>query len=444
MFLAILKKNTNVSAEAKLVHACFSLRFQEFKAPAMRLDDLAGQLKISLRLLSAGIKELEQAGLIDSTVVSSGKGRPKHSYMCNSDALAKLPVVGSFEEIHIPAVEKFLGSRDIGVARVPVVDGESTAASKENEVGERLRRGRLDFFDAGNKLLVVVLLAGADRLGVVRGWSHTQLAAVIGLSVISIKGRLKKLVGLGVIRKVVPGCGSPIFKSRQKTVYLLNLNHRIFAGSDCVSEVLIHHLTFVDHGNDFRLIQRLYDEARGKVMTPQSPHSVLSLCRRVPKHAFEQLEFMLHEVASAAFMQLALNRPLTKLQMKEVQDFAADRIAEFIRRPTGSSSQENDLIAEVIEHLAFLVFLMTDELTIRLRAHVSGVLVGAGCLVMPGCIETGYQSIALLLYGAGRDKKCLVINESRSDHEIIEFEAEEEVPIEQRKRACLISAACSG
>ena len=89
--------------------------------------------------------------------------------------------------------------------------------------------------------LLVVLLAHAEELGIVRGMSYGQLQAVTGMSRERLKSQLAKLKKLGLIARHHPGILSK-GGARMRSVYVLNLAHPLLWGEDSTGLTVVYEL----------------------------------------------------------------------------------------------------------------------------------------------------------------------------------------------------------
>lgn len=120
------------------------------------------------------------------------------------------------------------------------------------------------------------------------------------------------------------------------------------------------------------------------------------LLRTLPFHAFEQLEFMLLELASKGF-ECALAEGKIDRASLEV-DAKAD-IAR-VMRSYDDGSLRSDLVSELIEGLAFLVYLLVQELDGRIRPLLAELGARDKVLMLPGNMTQGYEYIGVLVFPA--------------------------------------------
>lgn len=179
--------------------------------------ELSEKFGVSLEAVSKALKALEAQGFFTVTSAPDGKGRPKRRF--------------AFSKLLTSALEKVTPPEGYE----PVFDLEPFLAMDTNPAeGEQIRRPDWDdgvlfgnrkvgSLSATNRLLISVLLAHADKFGIVTSLGTAALRKATGLSGERLTYRLTRLVATGVIREYVPGASSRPLLGRADSIYVLNL-----------------------------------------------------------------------------------------------------------------------------------------------------------------------------------------------------------------------------
>lgn len=190
------------------------------------VSSLSKLLHSPLKAVRKALLELVDRGLVQlSTESSFSRGRPAHEYALG-EVIQKWFESNSVDYGHHQdrMAALFSGAGfSVGVvgseAQVPKLQ-EPERGRKEFPVAPE------GFLSIRNKLLLGTLLSGADRFGCVRDLPTKKLQQLTGMNSDRVKHRLGRLVSLGLIRTIVPGVSSPIFRSgRLASSFYLNLNH---------------------------------------------------------------------------------------------------------------------------------------------------------------------------------------------------------------------------
>lgn len=164
------------------------------------LNSLVSELGISRSLTANAVKQLVESKVFAGSPLRSIRGRPVVEYRLVADALA---------------------DPSMGLAK----EGVNDSVGLEEQVSHLLNYScavggmRLSYSD---RVLLAVLLAHSDQLGVVRGLGLKDIANFSGLAKPVLRHRLDVLVARQCIRAIIPGVTGGIF-SKVPSVYVLNL-----------------------------------------------------------------------------------------------------------------------------------------------------------------------------------------------------------------------------
>jgi|TARA_R110000782_G_scaffold62534_4_gene128494 DNA-binding Lrp family transcriptional regulator len=393
-----------LSANEKLVLLVFFANFEKRWTGAMTLASLAEQLGLRARLVASAVPLLLDAGFIKARTCYGSFGRPLREFAVNEVKLRALPEARKLRRESIISSGLFLQSPTIKASRLnwshqlQSLDADeysSESGEAGSSISPKVRRmieGRKGYLDASDVLLLALLLAVSDQMGVVKGWSFRQIAAAIGVTQLAVKGRLKKLVRHRVLRRVIPGVAAPIFQRKLESVILLNTNHPLFSSTGRRVSAVINRL--IGSEAEWGFVASLLIDSRSN--NPLYYGREVMLLRTLPFHAFEQLEFMLLELASKGF-ECALAEGKIDRASLEV-DAKAD-IAR-VMRGYDDGSLRSDLVSELIEGLAFLVYLLVQELDGRIRPLLAELGARDKVLMLPGNMAQGYEYIGVLVFPA--------------------------------------------
>lgn len=166
--------------------------------------------------VTKALTHLHAQGLLTIEPVPSGRGYPQRRFTFTK-RLASLLSKVMVPKGHKPVlcVESFLrserGASEDDVVRPDWVDGV---------LFEKVKRGKLS---VTNRLLVAVMLAKADRFGVVSSLGLSEMRRATGLSNDRLTYRLSRLLAIGVIRFCVHGATGRHLLGVTRSVYGLNL-----------------------------------------------------------------------------------------------------------------------------------------------------------------------------------------------------------------------------
>lgn len=405
---------------------------------------LAKQLQLSETLVSAALAELVSVGLVCRLSQVAGRGRPTISYLLAAGTIAALRANQCPYGLHSQHLQRLFS----GVAMVTERLGEPQEGRKERaaltRLGKPAPRGARGQLSACNRLLLGVLLAHADRFGMVLGVGNVALRRTTGLDPDSLRYRLQRLVALGLVRRWVPGLSSSVFSGGKiSSTYYLNLNHSMFAVKS--STAVMVHVTRdwdgkrIDHGEILRRDMQAHGSRHGETQS-ETPGAVIRFLAGQKIEVFEQLQHMLLRHASDLLSRHWLD--LDRVHPIDAGWLLAN-IAAALRKPSAlEEGQTNSELGAVVEHFCRLVFDIAREFKVRFD-QVTWLGFEPGCLsILPASANAGYQVITLVLQppplGA---PECMVLREAR--HRVVEpqtWETEAEMSLQNRQFCGLASS----
>lgn len=234
----LVNKAGAIGPEAKLLLLRFVAVSGEGPVRATTRD-LARRFGIALNVISRATSELAEAGFVVRRPVVDGRGRPAYEYEVMPGAIESLkrecpPETPShwslIELLLMEQVCQAPASREGDTAELSDdssanVDAASTLKSTPSRPS---RKGAGATLSSANRMLLLVLLAHADRMGVVQGIGGTELAALAGLASGRLATQVEKLVGLGLVRSVVNGVTGDKLLGKVPSAYVLNLQHSAY------------------------------------------------------------------------------------------------------------------------------------------------------------------------------------------------------------------------
>ncbi|NMY75870.1 hypothetical protein [Pseudomonas sp. WS 5071] len=405
---------------------------------------LAKQFQLSETLVSAALAELLSVGLVCRLSQVAGRGRPTIRYLLAAGAIATLRANQCPYRLHSQHLQRLFS----GAAMVTDRLGEPKEGRKERaaitRLGKPAPRGARGQLSACNRLLLGVLLAHADRFGVVQGVGNVDLRRATGLDTDSLRYRLQRLVALGLVRRWVPGLSSSVFSGGKiSSTYYLNLNHPIFAVKSSTA-VMVHVARDwdgkrIDHGEILRRDMQAHRSRHGETQS-ETPGAVIRFLAGQKIEVFELLQHMLLRHASDLLSRHWLD--LDRVHPIDAGWLLANIAAALRKSLALEDGQANTELEEVVEHFGRLVFDIAREFKVRFD-QVTWIGFEPGCLsILPASANAGYQVITLVLQppplGA---PECMVLRETR--HGVVEpktWETEAEMPLKDRQFCGLASS----
>ena len=398
---------------------------------------LAKELQLSETLVTDALGELVSVGVACRLSKALGRGRPSIRYQIAPGTIATLKNDQCPYELHARLLQRLFS----GVAMVIERLGEPPKGRKERmtvtKLGKPAPLGARGQLSACNRLLLGVLLAHADRFGVVQGIGSVDLRRATGLDTDSLKYRLQRLIALGLVRRHVPGLSSSVFSGGKiSSTYYLNLNHTVFAVKSSTA-VMVHaardmDAKRVDHGEVLRR-DVLAWRSRHAGDQRETPQAVIRFLAGQKIEVFEVLQHMLLRHASDL-----LSLHWFDLGHGEQVDagWLQQNIAAALRKPSAlEEGQAETELGEVVEHFCRLVFEMAQEFRSRF-GQANWVGFEPGCLsILPASEGAGYNVITLVLQPPPIEvPACMVLREERRGVVNPEtWSSEAEMPLEARQ-----------
>lgn len=222
----LLDRMKGVGPDAKLLFLRFALE-NEDRGLQATVRQLAAAYDLPINVVTEAAAELEQAGYWTRIAVFGDRGRPSCEYKVEPKAWTRLTERREAQDSASriwPYLDRlnrnYPGAR--GLEEVEGAKGKGVRSKPPSRRGEGRRLSN------PNRLLLMVFLALADDLGVVRGQGAADLAVLTGLTKGRIQTQIEKLVRLQYIRAVVPGVSGRRLFGKVPGAYVLNLHHRSY------------------------------------------------------------------------------------------------------------------------------------------------------------------------------------------------------------------------
>lgn len=400
----LLQKLTHCGPEARFILEAIASggSGSEGEGECFRGKLLAKQLRMVEGAVIAALGELVAAGVVERLEsVPAGKGRPTISYQIAPQSLAILGGRNIHMSPHAEHLNRLFSGADIPAEILGAQPKPQKERATLTKRGKRAPPGGRSRLSICNRLLLGALLANADQFGVVTGLSNLDLGRLTGLDSGSLKHRLKRLMGLGLIRSYVPGVSSVVFSAgKVSSSYFLNLNHPGFGvAGGCA--VVIHvarddQAKRIDHAEILRR-----DTLAGERSTDKkhfnTPAAVIRFLAGQEPAVFTVLQLQLLHYASDL-----LARCWSGLGAEHGVDEAwlRDRIARDLRKPSRPDGDQGEADGEwqvVISYFCRLVFEIARDYRWRFgQADWIGYDSG-DVSILPVLQDTGYWIITLLL-----------------------------------------------
>lgn len=403
----------------------FLLRFiqvNEFDAAVgLSVRSLAKQVGVTPEVASSAIEQLLQLGLLTKQSKPRRLGRPSSEYLCSKDAAESLVKDVNADSVHLSRLERLLG--DAG-----------------GQAGRRLMYA--------NRLLLAVLVAHADRFGVVVRLGLRDLSDLTGLKKEVLRQRLDTLEAQGYIRAIVPGVtGVRLFK-RTESQYFLNLGHSMLqAHSAPLSVVLGVRSHYGVDALPARVILQAVKVAKSGgtrsnyVLVRDVSYDVASL---FDDHAPNRLEPMLQAkidgyaswLLSRHFEELAEDFSVYDELMELIQEDFAHVGAEEAASPSHSGAHRN--LASLLHNEAVYQALCIKP---AIKQAMGGAREGTKFLVLPPSSEPkgrfAYWVLSVIAVDGLPSTGCQVHDDFNGLKRT--YTQESEIPLEDRYRYGLLT-----
>ena len=236
MFLsALLCEVKGLGPEAKYFLVRFIQCFGVTDPVCLGVKEFAKQVGVTDHQASAALDALVDADILIRSLVPNKRGKPARCHGIAEAFLAKLNRLAvPVGAMHKAAIERLMVHVGTDAAEIRKFQNQEKAQSLAH-LRARKKPGRLNRV---NRLLMAVLLCGADRFGVVRNLGTVQICKATGLSKERLRNRLKTLMDQALIRGYLPGLSSTVLSGKRSSVYYLNLNHEQLEGSGQTTSIL--------------------------------------------------------------------------------------------------------------------------------------------------------------------------------------------------------------
>jgi len=387
---------------------------------AFRVKPLARQLCIPEGDVSSAFAELVSADVIERLASApSGKGRPTVSYQFSPPTLMALEAQPQSYGLHSAHLERLFSGADIPTeipGKQPKIQKERASVTKNQKPAPPGARSRLSIC---NRLLLGMLLANADQFGVVKALTSKDLRLLTGFDAESLKRRLQRLVGVGLIRSCVPGVTSSIFRARRvNSTYFLNLNHPGFGVTgDCA--VMVHVVSESKAETD--AVDVLWrDILAARTVSPVSPSEtpieVIHLLANERRSVIDVLRLIIYQCASELlsrhWVDLAREGPVH-------YEWLSERIEAVLQ--CSSDPNLGDVSADlewraVISHFCNLVVRVASVYRARFEVANGVGFSSAGFSILPVSYDERERCIAMLLHPRPKElSACTVLRDGGRD-----------------------------
>lgn len=427
---------SKVDAKAKFVLLAFVLRYGASEAVPANSARRAEALGLSQQDLRHGLVQLVSEGhLLEEVSTGRQAGRPNRIFSLSKQVAALLSRSAEREAVHGDLIRRVVEGPEI-LAINPCEDqampkpGGKVAWIDGKPVPKRRNRLSLP-----NRLILAVLLAHADDFGIVRDLGGKELCQLVGLDAASLKQRVRKLISLGYIRRHIPGCASPLFSRKLKSIFVMNLNHPQLAVRN--SQVLVHQSS-VRPESENKYIRGLMVDVEAwrssERMTP-TPAQIVRKFLGEPLAVLSQLDFNMCCWASELLVAQAEGRDGKAVIRNVICEFFRDsmlcyRIQEEIPGPPSLSElRARDDRIDMLEYFFFLACQLADECRERFSICDEGCLDYRDLALVPSQLSEGNSCMALLvrMNAPQVDQDSVVITETEDGVRSMSYSRESDI-----------------
>ncbi len=341
---ALLCEIKGLKPEAKYFLVRFIQCFGVTDPVCLGVKEFAKQVGVTDRQASAALDALVDAEILVCSLVPNKRGRQARWYGVAKTFLAELNrLPAPVGVMHKSAIERLMvhGGTDAGQYEEEGISLAHLRARKKPGALSRV-----------NRLLMAVLLCGADRFGVVRNLGTVQICKATGLSKEMLRNRLKTLMYQSLIRCYLPGLTSPVLSVKRKSIYYLNLNHaQLVTGGQATS------ILAVAGGGMYLARSELLRAIRGSVnrvkseakpLDPSLEAPIFTLLAGQGRSFFRTFQGFLEEYASQLLSRNWLNLAEGGALKERVDDLQLrQQILKDFRLPAGFQAV-GDLDIDVI------------------------------------------------------------------------------------------------
>lgn len=447
---ALLFEIMGIQPEAKYFLVRFIQCFGVTDPVCLGVKDLAKQVGVTDRQVSASLTALVESNVMTVSSVPDGRGRPKRYYRLQSSFLNKLNKVSSLPVApHEIAIGSLLQHEyKTGSIMSPLAQEQNVAKGRLVALRAKRQPGRLSVV---NRLLLSVLLCRADRFGVVRDLGFATLCKLTGLNKEQLRHRVGRLIDQGLIRAYVPGATSAVFFSKVKGIYFLNLNLAELSEEIIPTSVLACPKGITSCSKVLHAFALYEDVWKGWVDDPRYMQVIRFL--KGQRLAFFQLLQSMLETCAAYLLstfwseldRLPKNKPVG-VQLQDQDPRLHELISKDLRPlsvPIGSEGSPADILLGGLFRGAYdLAAAIKEQLV-----HAPGVpFESMDFVIIPRPLSSRYAPIALLsMPKLPEGWRSNIVIEPAADETMTPqyFSSEAEIPLEERYRCGLLTRPSS-
>ncbi len=433
--------------DAKFLLIAFWKHYGSVTPKPRSQKQLAEDLRLPVQAVSKAVAQLVDVGVLRVVTQPEGKGRPRCTYEMSKAIQSALRDVEERTLNHPGLVKHVLGGERIRAIWSGWKDDAPTAKelntrSRDEKRVAPVRQGKLSL---ANRLLLMILLSHADPFGVARGLSSKELCLLTGMDAASLKQRLRRLTELGFIRRHIPGIASPVFAEKLKSVYWLNLNHLQLSPADDVVSVLLHQKV-AEPDIDYKFMAGVRFDRNSSLKGGEylTPRSVVRLLRRVPDHAFDQLELFICDCVSGFLARHWVGDSAAWRKVRGVDLKVKKQVAKFFRRPK-LGPRDNACLGrlEVISFIQHQVFELAEEVVQRFSQLSIVDFSRASYTLVPAHVSIGHRCIALLTEKTSGQAlaKHWMVTKGIDEPIVVSVARETDIPLELREQSGLLTPA---
>lgn len=436
---ALLCEIRGLQPEAKYFLVRFIQCFGVTDPVCLGVKEFAKQVGVTDHQASAALDALVDAEILIRSLVPNKRGKPARCHGIAEAFLAKLnrlPVpVGA---MHKAAIERLMVHVGTDAAEIRTFQNQESAQSLAH-LRARKKPGSLNRV---NRLLMAVLLCGADRFGVVRNLGIVQICKATGLNKERLRNRLKTLMDQALIRGYLPGLSSSVLSGKRSSVYYLNLNNEQLEGSGQTTSIL-----GVTGGNKYPdqlgLLLRIRNVANGiRKDDERAKRSlilpVLEVFAGQGLLFFRTFQALMEDYAaqllSRHWLKLAegvmLGDRVDDLQLRQ-------QILKDFRLPAGLQGAEDTDISLIHAHISDQLFNAAYDMALWFKCLLSNAsnvpLSELDFVIVPQPVTQGYFCRAFLALPKAEQgwNGCLVIDTSAPETRVRSVAREQAIPLEE-------------
>ena len=392
------------------------------------VKDLAKHVGVTDRQVSAALDTLVGAAILNRSSIPNERGRPARCHRVAKTFLMEL------DRVPVP-----LGvAHEAAIGRLLVHVGADEAESRTVQYQEKseplahLRaRKKTGVLSRVNRLLLAVLLCGADRFGVVHNLGTVQICKATGLTKEMLRNRLKTLMDQTLIRSYIPGLSSPVLSVKRKSVYYLNLNHAQLVGGGQATSILGISGAGKDHrGLDLLLGIRSAVNRDKKESAEKAP--ILKVLAGQGRSFYRTFQALLEEYAAQLLSRhwLNLKDRVDDLQLRQ-------QILKDFRLPAGLQGSDDIDAGDIRTTFNDNLFTLAYDMALWFKSLLSSAsdvpLSDLEFVIVPQPTTSSHLCRAFL--ALPKADQCwsgyLMIDTSGAKVSILSFAGEQEVPLEE-------------